>query len=290
MLKPYTIGCDPEVFVVDDKDKFVSAHDLVPGSKDMPYRVNNDHFIQPDGTAAEFNIKPASTSEEFSRHIREALAELQTYVKDNDSGLRLKVVPTAFFDRKYFKTLPAEALAFGCEPDFDAYLNKIRTFRPTNQPFRTGAGHLHVGWGEGFSTSEAAHIFDCTQAVKQLDSVLYFASLLWDPDEKRRELYGDIGSFRPKTYGVEYRPLSNMWVADPNLHIWIFETTKILMELLDKDDIKIFKSRLTNDMMQEYIDVRLKNKSLPNYKVKDYVHEMIDRYNLPPMPENYLEP
>jgi hypothetical protein len=35
---------------------------------------------------------------------------------------------------------------------------------------------------------------------------------LWDSDKKRRELYGALGAYRPKSYGVEYRVLSNAWL------------------------------------------------------------------------------
>lgn len=62
--------------------------------------------------------------------------------------------------------------------------------------------------------------------VRQLDCVLYPVSLLWDSDDKRRTLYGKIGAFRPKEYGVEYRPLSNAFLSSKEIQRYVFEVTK----------------------------------------------------------------
>jgi hypothetical protein len=59
--------------------------------------------------------------------------------------------------------------------------------------------------------------------VRQLDCILYPASLLWDDDDKRRTLYGKIGAFRPKEYGVEYRPLSNAYLSSKKTQKYVFD-------------------------------------------------------------------
>src|SRR5690606_35310738 len=71
----YSIGCDPELFLVDGKGNFRSAHDLIPGSKLQPFKVEKG-FIQPDGTSAEFNIDAAVTEEEFTTNIKTVLKSL----------------------------------------------------------------------------------------------------------------------------------------------------------------------------------------------------------------------
>lgn len=81
----------------------------------------------------------------------------------------------------------------------------------------------------------------CISVVKQLDSVLYPASLLWDNDDKRRSLYGKIGSFRPKSYGVEWRPLSNAFLSSKETQRYVFRTTKKLVDLLLNHDVKVFE-------------------------------------------------
>ena len=61
--------------------------------------------------------------------------------------------------------------------------------------------------------------------TRQLDISLFLPSLLFDDDTERRKLYGFPGSFRPKQYGVEYRPLSNKWLRNEVLMTWVFNTT-----------------------------------------------------------------
>jgi hypothetical protein len=75
-------------------------------------------------------------------------------------------------------------------------------------------------------------MFECAVLVKQLDSVLFPVSLLWDTDHRRRALYGTPGSFRPKTYGLEYRVLSNKWLVDEGLAAWVYDATIWSMRML----------------------------------------------------------
>lgn len=284
MIRQYTVGCDPEIFLVDSQSAFVSAHDLIPGSKHMPMPVSAG-YIQPDGTAAEFNIHPAHTKEEFSNNIRSVLYDLKNHIAEMNKNLELRVVPTAFFRPKYFRGLPASAKAFGCEPDYNAYTGKMNIFEPTKKPFRTGAGHIHIGWTENESIEDRAHMYDCTEAVKQLDAALFFTSLLWDPDETRRELYGKIGSFRPKPYGVEYRPLSNVWVADPDLHDFIFDTVVKAMELLDNAGTVIYENPEYAKVYDRYVTNRK-----PTRDTLLHLHETLTRvHGLPELPSKYLE-
>ncbi|MOA35237.1 hypothetical protein D3C78_1566850 [compost metagenome] len=62
-------------------------------------------------------------------------------------------------------------------------------------------------------------------AAKQLDYYLGLGSLLYDPDVKRRTMYGAAGAFRPKPYGVEYRVLSNAWLKSEELMGWVYRMT-----------------------------------------------------------------
>lgn len=281
----YLVGADPELFVMDGKTgAFRSAHDLLPGSKESPFRVNNG-AVQPDGTAAEFNIDPAKSVKEFTDNITSVLVSLQNMVNSRNPDLRLKVIPTAYFDPEYFKGLPAEALAFGCTPDFDAWTSKANKFKGTLKPYRTGAGHVHLGWTEGEKTDDPMHIFDCMQMTRQLDSCLYFSSLLWDLDTERRTLYGKIGAFRPKSYGVEYRSISNAWVADPDLHVWIFNTTKWAAKLLDQTGVNLWEDKLVN----EHIEDARAGVDNSRADLIDLHLELVDRLEMPMLPNAYLE-
>jgi hypothetical protein len=208
-------GCDPELFIQAGA-KFLSAHDKIPGTKDHPFRVPGG-AIQVDGVAAEFNIDPVETLEEWLDNI--------FMVKDfmmKEYYLDLVATPTATFDQEYFDSLPEEAKLLGCEPDFNAYTGVENTPPETTEPFRTGAGHIHIGFDEFMDPMDVKHFAVCRELTIQLDNILYPMSLLWDRDTKRRTLYGKVGAFRPKTYGVEYRPISNKWVGDTYLQQAVF--------------------------------------------------------------------
>lgn len=280
----YLIGADPELFIMDvRKGTYRSAHDIVPGSKHSPFAVARG-AIQPDGTAAEFNILPAKTVEEFTHNITSTLSSLQKIISDRNVDLRLRVIPTAIFDGDYFKTLPAEAIVFGCTPDYNAYTSKPNKFKGTSEPYRTGAGHVHLGWTIGENPDDTGHIFDCMQMTRQLDSCLYFSSQLFDSDTQRRTLYGKIGAFRPKPYGVEYRSISNAWVADPDLHIWVFNTTKWAAELLDREGVQLWEDKA----VKEHINDARNDVEHARADLLDLHMELVERLEMPKLPEAYL--
>lgn len=239
MTLPITIGTDPEVPLKNADGTFFSAHDLIPGSKQYPHPVNLG-ALQPDGVAAEFNIDPASTAEEFTTNIETVLKQLEAQVKSIRPDLMIAFNPTATFSREYFDSLPHKATELGCTPDFNAYTGQTNEPPHTSEPFRTFSGHIHVGWGRGFKRADYDHFELCRDVVKQLDSVLYPASLLWDADDKRRTLYGKIGCFRPCSYGVEYRPLSNAYLGSKKIQEYVFETTRHLADLLLNQGVRVF--------------------------------------------------
>jgi hypothetical protein len=237
----FLIGADPELFVKDIYTReFVSAHDLIPGTKSDPFFVDGG-AIQVDGVATEFNINPSATKEEFINNIFKVTGELFKRIEgDVNTQLHLVYQPTAIFNKNYFDSLPAEAKLLGCEPDYDAYTGEVNIPPETDKPFRTAGGHIHCGWGSNIDIYDPDHIADCCDLVKQLDTLLYPASLTWDSDDSRRQLYGKKGSFRPKHYGVEYRPLSCAWLESVERQEFVYDTTVFAMDLLFNKKTKVF--------------------------------------------------
>jgi hypothetical protein len=77
-----------------------------------------------------------------------------------------------------------------------------------------------------------------------LDLFLGATSVLIDHDPTsaaRRILYGGAGNHRPcPKYGVEYRTLSNFWIASPDMVALIYDLTELAMKVVDMgkaDDI-----------------------------------------------------
>lgn len=226
------IGTDPELFLKNSEGKFISGHDLIPGTKTRPHPVALG-AIQVDGVALEFNTDPAATSEEFLQNIEAVIAQITLEYKKVNPDLEIAIEPTATFEEDYFSTLPDEAKELGCQPDYNAYTGKPNKKPSTKKPMRTASGHVHIGWGK-FRASDEDHFQTCMKMVRQLDSLLFVSSLLWDSDKTRRELYGKIGAFRPKSYGVEYRPMSNRWLSHVSIQEFVFEATqKAAMDFLE---------------------------------------------------------
>lgn len=214
------VGADPEIFMMKG-GKFVSAHGAVPGDKKNPHKVDKG-AVQVDGMALEFNIDPAHNEQEFITNLTTVMATL----KDMVPGYDLNAVPVADFDEAVMLAQPQEALELGCEPDFNAWENGAVNPRPDGKVnFRTGAGHVHIGWGNDFDIGDPNHLEACCMVVKQLDYYLGLGSLLYEPDNRRRTMYGAAGAFRPKSYGVEYRVLSNAWLKDEKLMSWVYRNT-----------------------------------------------------------------
>jgi len=215
------VGADPELFMKNTNDgSFVSAHDRIPGTKYKPYKVECG-AIQIDGTALEFNIDPAETVEKFVSNIKAVRKTLEGFVP----GYNVVAEPVAFFDEKYFKyDIPGYAKTLGCDPDYNAWtLDQNPPPDPGRTPMRTGAGHIHIGWTDGADINDTEHYVLAARIARQCDYYLGIQSLLWDPDPTRRLLYGKAGAFRPKHYGVEYRTLSNRWLASDALTAWVYK-------------------------------------------------------------------
>jgi len=211
------IGADPELFVKQD-GRFISAHGMVEGTKDNPFKVEGG-AVQVDGMALEFNIDPAASEAEFLGNIKIVMSKLAGMIGDAD----MVVEPTAHFGSEYISEQPVEARELGCSPDFNAYTGRQNPLPDAEVPFRTAAGHIHIGWTDGADVFSAGHMLTCAKLTKALDISLGVPSLAWDKDQERRGLYGRAGAFRPKSYGCEYRVLSNAWLKSEELMSFVYK-------------------------------------------------------------------
>lgn len=220
-MKMKMIGCDPEVFV-SYNGEVSSGIGLIGGTKFAPLKVVNG-ALQEDNVLAEFNIDPADNKDKFISNIESVLSQL----RERLSGRELVVKSSHEFTHDALKSFGLKAFEFGCDPDYNAW-----TFRKNERPsadslLRTAGGHVHVS-------------FDVTDKVKDpylaaimMDYHLGIPSVLLDSDTRRRSMYGKAGACRPKLIekgdaydGVEYRSLSNFWLANRNLMSWVFDNTQ----------------------------------------------------------------
>jgi len=220
----FRFGADPELFVTE-KGRFVSGHGMIPGDKKNPHPVKFG-AVQVDGMALEFNIVPAEDEGSFVHN----LVSVMDQMKEMIPGYELNPVPCADFDKEVLAAQPEEALMLGCEPDFNAWTGEENPRPDAGVDFRTGSGHVHIGWTEDQVAEDAKHRGIAFRIARQMDFYLGLPSLFFDADNRRRFLYGKAGACRIKPYGVEYRVLSNSWLSSKERMGWVYRSAEKAMK------------------------------------------------------------
>ena len=269
-LTNITIGADIELFLQDKATKeIISAEGYIRGEKMMPFNFDpaNEYFATTlDNVLAEFSIPPARSKEEFYAFIQKSLG----YINDNIPKEYCTIaIPSANLHPRFLET--DQAKIFGCEPDFNAYTGD-RNARPEaeDETLRSAGGHIHIGYeGAPEMTTKRSYKGDPERCgiIKAMDLFVGVPSLLMEPDNKRRELYGKAGCFRPKAYGVEYRTISNFYLASEELTKWAYDATMNALDWLNAGNE-------VDEHLGNYI-----NKTI-NFADKDQAKNLIDEFGL----------
>lgn len=212
------LGTDPEIFLKDAAGGLIASCGLIGGTKEnpLPLPIGEGFAVQEDNVAIEFNVPPSASSEEFIKHINQAMVFLREQVALQ--GLSFGTESAALFPEAQLQH-PA-ARVFGCDPDYNAWTRKMNP-RPkaTDATLRSAGGHIHIG-DIGDLTPD-----DVVSVIKLMDLYAGVPSVLMDKGSLRKELYGKRGAFRVKPYGVEYRTLSNFWVFEDKYVEWAWKVT-----------------------------------------------------------------
>ena len=233
--RTFTLGADPEVFLKkreETKNFFWCAEGVIPGTKAEPFKVKRG-AIQVDGFAAEFNIDPVETLQGWRAKIKGVLGELAKRVRKQ--GFDIYCTPVAYFDEKHYEAQSDFSKMLGCDPDYSAITGKMNTppTPPKDEFFRTGSGHIHIGWADGL-TFDADHKDACEHLVLHMDQCIGKPLQKAYPEYKRSQLYGDFGAYRWKPFGVEYRTASNIWLNHPDLVDWVYHNSRKAIEMAMK--------------------------------------------------------
>ncbi len=249
----FTIGCDPELMIIDKKSKELrSAIPIIPGSKHNPHPVKGGAILS-DNVNLEFNTMPAKSAKEFIKSMKVVLVES---VKIIGKDYKLVVKASSNFPASELKDRRAQE--FGCEPDFDAWkleVNKVDA-GSASKAFRSAGGHIHIGM-----TSKTKFLNDPMGKVlmtKAMDIFTGIPSIFLDKDptsKDRRSLYGKAGCHRPKEYGVEYRALGNFWVESPELVTLMYDLTAFAVKFcLKEKDVHDLISRIGEEVIIDTIN------------------------------------
>jgi hypothetical protein len=217
-------GADPEVFLRTDdeyEDPVVSIG-LIGGTKSEPRSLGNGYALQEDNVTVEFNIPPASNVTQFKASIQYVLGFLKQEL--SPKNIKLDIVPTMDFPEHMLMHPQAQEL--GCEPDYNAWTCQVNPRPVAPETLRSSGGHLHIGYAN-------PNVETSRKIVKAHDLFLGVASVIYDSDTRRREIYGKAGAHRIKPYGVEYRTLSNFWIKSEELMQWAYEQSEKAIQFVN---------------------------------------------------------
>jgi hypothetical protein len=228
----FTLGSDPEFMLVDQQGKYRSAIGIVYGTKDDKVSLGNGHYAFYDNVLVEVNVRSESNREAIINSFGDCFQRLAKLVGN------FKVVPQASNTYDLAECQHPDAQKFGCDPEYCIYVRENGFVTrmeppivdPTN-PFRTGGGHIHIGHEICFEKT--------IDVIQYLDLFIGITSLFVDHDPTsaaRRQLYGGAGTFRIKEeYGLEYRSVSNFWLASPILVGLIYDLVDFTLEFVSSD-------------------------------------------------------
>ena len=239
----FTIGTDPEFMLATKKGKIVSAIPVITADKyaKMPLKgaknVRESEIAEcfHDNVLVEVNVPSAGTRGEFVRNVEDTLASLAKAVRPH----RLVIQASHNYSAKELEH--EDAKVFGCDPEFCIYDRTedglIKRVEPPvmteGMNFRSAGGHIHLGHDLCLPFEGGFPV----EMIQTLDIMVGCTSVLIDKDptsKARKALYGGAGTHRVNpAYGLEYRTLSNFWLASPAHVEVIWELCNSTLEIVD---------------------------------------------------------
>ena len=242
------LGSDPEFF-------FVKDNKVVPSSEVISDDEHNDEDtpVIRDGFQGELNPSAHPCRQVSGAYVGRALLDAVRIAKRSGATISLDVGHIISDD--VWKKTSTDMKRFGCNPTLTAYRANAERVTGLREKFRAGGGHLHFGLANPAGV-------DCGKLVKVMDIVVGNTCVLFDRDinnARRRKNYGRAGEYRLKSYGVEYRVLSNFWLRSYTL--WSMVTA------LGRNAIGIYTSGLADELIAK-VDMRKIRKAI-NYNDYD---------------------
>ena len=191
----------------------------------------------------------------FIGNIKKSLDYLNATIPDE---LCTVARPAALLADKYLQT--DNAKLFGCEPDYCVWTRSMN-MKPdgVNPNLRSAGGHIHVGYDEPDRQEVAEDI------IKAMDLFIGIPSVIQEPDNDRKQLYGKAGCFRFKPYGVEYRTISNYYAGDERLTGWVYDNSHAALNAVN-DGLK-FTDKLSAKIQSA---INNSNKKIAENLIKEF--------------------
>jgi len=130
---------------------------------------------------------------------------------------------------------------------------------------RTTGAHIHFSW-DGINQEQIE------ETVKACDLFLGVPSVIIEPENTRRELYGKAGEFRfsGDWERAEYRSLSSYFAGTEDLCRWTYNNTHKAIEWVEDEN----KIDISGNLAKEIIETI-------NTSNKEKAFSLIKEYNIP---------
>ena len=217
------MGCDPEVFVRGVEAIFPAW--LWAGEKPKTTAGITGAVVYSDGVQAEFAVPPRQCLQQLSGQIHNALKALHAKAKAHRETLHMVLDSVVRVSQKKLDAATEAQVALQCDPSENVYnMGGIPIENPREFRNRFAGGHIHFGLAPNKQNPELI-----ARYVKMLDRMLgvWAVGVAGSFDKPiRRRYYGLAGQFRRPPHGLEYRTLSNFWLAYPALFHATFDVAR----------------------------------------------------------------
>lgn len=261
-----SIGTDPEFFLFShDKNRIISAVGLIGGDKYCPRELGDGFSVQEDNVLVEYGVPPSYSEDEFVDNINKANKLVSAILPENT---KLACVASNIMQPDELDNMQANT--FGCDPDFNCWTKSINPKPRAADGLRSAGGHIHIGFTDSVK-SETVNNY-----VRFMDLFLGVPSVLMDKDTRRKALYGKAGAYRVQPWGLEYRTLSNFWLASDELVRWAYNNAMEAVKMAEEGKINIENysheiQRCINDN-----DKELAKQIVESFKINVYENNVIN--------------
>lgn len=245
-----TSGCDPEFFAVDE------GGDLIPAFQYLPPKLNSNGVLESvyaDGFAGEITPLAAGCLQTLAQSTQRCLVVANHHLHLKFPKARLTLRNTFIVPPALMETASDEQVALGCMPSQNAYNLPPLLFENARlMLLRSAGGHIHFGLNTASGIQREARI---AAAIRLLDAIVGVAcvSLMERFDSpERRQFYGRAGEYRTPQHGLEWRVLSNAWLAHPYIFQLVFTLARRVANLGVSEPLHFWEA--TETEVRETID------------------------------------
>ena len=230
-----TFGCDPEAFFTKG-GRIVGSEKVLPEKGILQRRsgYSQQTGVVLDGVQFELHTLPSQSPVGVGQELATAFKLLKRHLATLPD-IEVCFIPTVTVEREELATLSERARVLGCAPSRNLYNIPAISVDGADFPQRSAGGHIQLGLGVPVYHRYNSEIDNREDLVALMDVLVGNTCVLLDRDplaSARRKNYGRPGEYRLPPHGLEYRTLSNFWLAAQPLTCFVMEMSHLAVSIL----------------------------------------------------------